>query len=386
MMVNKLKYFLVACFLLTILSCGNKQKTVMNEQDSLREIERLDAIEDSLEFQKSLEAQSNIANIVNADIETQPVDSQDGDDAADDPAIWVNENDPAKSLILGTNKRAGLYVYNLAGEMLQFNKVGKINNVDLRSGYNYRNKDVVLVAGSNRTINAISLFIIDKEKLTLSDTLKNIKSEVDEVYGICMYKNQKTKQFFVFVNGKDGTIEQWEIKANLEAVKVRSFNTNTQPEGMAVNDKTAMLYIGVEDECIYKMNANPDASTEMTKLANSDSTNSAIKYDIEGIAIFPYKGNDYLIASSQGNFSYSIFKLGATDSYVTSFIIKDADFDGVEETDGLDIAIGSFNQYFPNGILVVQDGYNYNNNVKDKQNFKYISLEKIFKFIDKFQN
>ena len=25
-------------------------------------------------------------------------------DAADDPAIWVNPNDPAKSLILGTNK------------------------------------------------------------------------------------------------------------------------------------------------------------------------------------------------------------------------------------------------------------------------------------------
>ena len=54
------------------------------------------------------------------------------EDAADDPAIWVHPEDVSKSLILGTDKQAGLYVYNLKGEFLQFLKAGRVNNVDVR--------------------------------------------------------------------------------------------------------------------------------------------------------------------------------------------------------------------------------------------------------------
>ena len=48
---------------------------------------------------------------VTADAETAAVKS--GDDAADDPAIWRNAANPAASLIVGTDKQAGLYVYGL---------------------------------------------------------------------------------------------------------------------------------------------------------------------------------------------------------------------------------------------------------------------------------
>ena len=51
---------------------------------------------------------------------------------ADDPAIWVNEADPAQSLILGTDKTAGLYAYGLDGAVRQFLPDGRLNNVDLR--------------------------------------------------------------------------------------------------------------------------------------------------------------------------------------------------------------------------------------------------------------
>jgi hypothetical protein len=39
---------------------------------------------------------------------------------ADDPAIWVNPHDPAKSTIIGTDKLGGLAVYNLAGNQIQY--------------------------------------------------------------------------------------------------------------------------------------------------------------------------------------------------------------------------------------------------------------------------
>ncbi|NWM24772.1 phytase, partial [Escherichia coli] len=43
--------------------------------------------------------------------ETQAVASLE--DAADDPAIWRNARDPKRSLIVATDKKAGLNVYDL---------------------------------------------------------------------------------------------------------------------------------------------------------------------------------------------------------------------------------------------------------------------------------
>ena len=52
-------------------------------------------------------------------------------DAADDPAIWRNAADPAASLIVATDKKAGLYVYGLDGRTRSFADGGLLNNVDL---------------------------------------------------------------------------------------------------------------------------------------------------------------------------------------------------------------------------------------------------------------
>ena len=51
--------------------------------------------------------------------ETEPVGTANAD-AADDPAIWRNAADPAASLIVATDKKAGLYVYGLDGKVRQF--------------------------------------------------------------------------------------------------------------------------------------------------------------------------------------------------------------------------------------------------------------------------
>ena len=37
-------------------------------------------------------------------------------DSADDPAIWVHPGDPAQSLVIGTGKKSGLYVFDLDGQ------------------------------------------------------------------------------------------------------------------------------------------------------------------------------------------------------------------------------------------------------------------------------
>src|SRR3546814_18948829 len=66
-------------------------------------------------------------------------------DAADDPALWANPGDPAASLVIATDKKAGLYVYDMRGEVVQFLPDGRMNNVDLREGFALSGEQVVLV-------------------------------------------------------------------------------------------------------------------------------------------------------------------------------------------------------------------------------------------------
>eukprot|EP01041_Mallomonas_annulata_P024785 gene24786-45656_t len=49
-------------------------------------------------------------------------------DAADDPAIWADPRDPTRGVIIGTDKKAGLYVYDLNGRQRSFIAAGRVNN------------------------------------------------------------------------------------------------------------------------------------------------------------------------------------------------------------------------------------------------------------------
>ena len=66
-------------------------------------------------------------------VETTPMET--GGDAADDPAIWIDPADPARSVVIGTQKQSGLYVYGLDGKVIQYLPDGRMNNVDLRGDF-----------------------------------------------------------------------------------------------------------------------------------------------------------------------------------------------------------------------------------------------------------
>jgi 3-phytase len=339
-----------------------------------------EAREDSLKMEEAVALNKKFTIRVTANAETMPVDADAKDDSADDPAIWVNTQNPDSSLIIGTNKKAGLYVFDLKGNTLQFLKIGKINNVDLRDGFRYQNKEVVLVTGTNRSNSSISVLYINKENKTLVGPIAEIPSKLDEVYGIGMYRNPKTNEFFAIINNKTGKFEQWLITNpsgdKLAYKLVKTFEVNSQPEGIAVDDETGTIYLGVEEEGVFKISANAKPGDKPVKLANSDNTNPHITYDIEGLALFSKNNKKYLMVSVQGNFSYAIYEIGQTEKYLGSFVIDSGSTDGVEETDGLEVTGTSLLGY-PDGLIVVQDGFNYDGSVLKAQNFKYISLDKV---------
>ncbi|UUZ55470.1 phytase [Massilia sp. H-1] len=92
-------------------------------------------------------------------VQTEPV-ARLGD-VADDPAIWVHASDPARSRVLGTNKKQGLMVYDTAGRQTQFLDSGRLNNVDLRQGVRFGSDAVDLAVASQRDDNVVVLYGID---------------------------------------------------------------------------------------------------------------------------------------------------------------------------------------------------------------------------------
>jgi len=66
-------------------------------------------------------------------VETDPVVSSGN--AANDSCVWIHPTDPSQSTILGTDKKAGLIVYDLAGHQIQHLSDIRPNNVDIR--YNF---------------------------------------------------------------------------------------------------------------------------------------------------------------------------------------------------------------------------------------------------------
>ncbi len=333
----------------------------------------------------SRKAGEHITKTVVAAIETQPTPRGKNDDSADDPAIWIHPSNPEKSVIIGTDKKGGLATYNLKGEQLNYYPFGDMNNCDLRTGFPINGDTIDIIAASNRTMQSVSLFrIVENGGL---DSMHNriIQSKMsDEVYGLCMYKSKKTGLFYVFVNGKSGEVEQYELFAaenKVDAKLVRSLKLGTQTEGMVADDETGTVYIGEEEAGIWKFDAEPDGSPEGKMIPKSPEENPNIKYDIEGLAIYTTDSvNGYLVASSQGNYSYAVFERQGDNKYLGSFRITDGELDGVEETDGLDISNVSL-PGFPKGILVVQDGFNYDGKKKKSQNYKYISWEEVEKLI-----
>lgn len=347
----------------------------------------IEAREDSLEFVAALEQQSNITLFLMPDAETKAVRAGIEDDAADDPAIWVHPQNPAQSLIIGSNKRGGIATYNLEGQEIAYYPVGNINNIDVAYGVVIGGEKRDLVGGSNRTKQSIDLFVIEPTTRQLKAIgLRPFLMDttlMDDVYGFCFYQHSLTQTTYVFVNAKNGRLEQYQIvpakTGQIDLRLVRTLQFDSQVEGMVADHTNGQLYVGEEDRGIWKMSADPTGSADRQLLAMSDESNPNIRYDIEGLDLYTEGESGYLIVSSQGNFSYAVFDRRGNNPYLFSFKILGAgDLDGVEETDGVAVSNKGLGSQYPRGVLVVQDGFNTDTTKQAlPQNFKIISWEKI---------
>jgi 3-phytase len=302
---------------------------------------------------------------VTADAETVAVKS--GDDAADDPAIWRNAANPAASLIVGTDKQAGLYVYGLDGQVRDFNNAGRVNNVDL-----VETPAGVIIAASDRSDEAqaqIALFRLNTTTARL-EPIGRVPAGAGEAYGLCLWATPGALTAFIVI--KDGTIRQIELDvATASGRVVRTMKLATQSEGCVVDARTARLYVAEEDVGIWRFDARASGSTTPVKLAGVDG--KRLVADVEGLAIAAEgAGNGgWLVASSQGDNAYTLYRL-ADERFAGRFRIGQGRFGSTQETDGIAVMAGDFGPAFPHGLMVAQDGEN-----NPAQNFKLVGWGRV---------
>nr|WP_248931006.1 phytase [Paenibacillus hamazuiensis] len=320
-------------------------------------------------------------------VSVEPKDETDavavGDDAADDPAIWVHPADKSKSRVIATNKGGGLLVYDLDGNQLYSYTTGKMNNIDVRYDFPLGKTKVDIAAATNRTTNTIDIYSIDKTTGGLTNISGTpIVSHAAEVYGFALYHSLRSGKFYALVTGKDGEFEQYELTHNGagkdNGTLVRTFTTATQSEGLVADDEYGYMYLAEEDAAIWKYDAEPNGGTAPLRKVDSADGNH-LTADIEGLTI--YYGDDgegYLLASSQGNSTYAVYEREDDNDYVASFKVVDhGGVDGVSGTDGIDVLSFGLGSKYPHGIFVTQDDENLQNGTIINQNFKYVDWERI---------
>ena len=302
--------------------------------------------------------------------ETTPVASTD--DAADDPAVWINQENPAASLILGTDKQKGVNVYDLQGALVQFVPSGRVNNIDVRQKLTLGDWRGDIAAASNRTNNTVTLYEIKDGELVETGA---VPSFLEEPYGLCL--GAPGDELYAFVAYKTGDLIAYRIDGPQNGALAGRIKLATQLEGCVYDDDERMLYIGEEERGVWKAGFEGGVFSE-PQLIDEVTGSNGIKGDVEGLALYHGQDATYLIASSQGNNSYAVYD-AVSGEFVTRFAIADGAVDGTQETDGIEAVAAPLGPQFPNGLLIVQDGRNAP--AGQTQNFKLIDWREIERLI-----
>jgi len=311
-----------------------------------------------------------------ATAETPPVGTA-ARDAADDPAIWVDPADRKRGVVIGTDKQAGLYVYDLAGKQLQYLPGGKPNNVDLREGFPTASGAKVLVAASDRGRPGAgaALFLLDPTTLKLSFWAA-VPIDLAEPYGLCLAR--RGEAFLMIVNGTDGQVRQLRVTTGPDGkprlTEERRFAVATQPEGCVADDARGRLYLGEEGRGIWRYDLG---TTSVAGQLIAEAPSAMLAPDVEGLALLDDGAATWLIASSQGDSAFAVWKVDGDEALFRGRFsaVEGGGIDAVTGTDGV-AAQGGVVGGFGQGLVVVQDDVDTGPRGA-RQNFKLVDWARI---------
>ena len=298
---------------------------------------------------------------------------------SDDPAIWVNRENPEESIVFGTDKdeiNGGVYAFDLDGKIIRSLSVtglGYPNNIDVTYGFRRSDSSLTdLLVFSERVKQQIRIFalpeMIPVDKGGIAVFTDESRAGFRRPMGVSFYSNPHNDKHYVFVSRKigpdTGYIYQYELVSDgidVVATLVRKFGKFSglkEIEAIAVDHELGYVYYGDEGIGIRKYHADPAKGDQEISLFGGEYFTD----DIEGICIVRKEGSEgFLIVSDQGDSSFNIFRRD-DNTFVKKINL------GTESTDGCDVTNKALGNKFPNGLFV---------SMNDQRNFFYHALDSL---------
>jgi 3-phytase len=285
----------------------------------------------------------------------------------DDPAIWINPQDPAKSLIVGTdkNENGGLYVFDLNGKIAQpVIPLKRPNNVDIEYGLVLNGQSVDIAVSTERFENKIRIFSLPEMKAIDNGGISVFSGEtLLAPMGVSLYKRPSDNAIFAIVGRKEGPTDGtylWQYlleddgAGNVTGTVVRKFGMwsgKKEIEAIAVDDELGYVYYSDEGVGVRKYKADPDAVDAGVELALFATT--GFTEDHEGISIYKINdGTGYILVSDQQANKFHIFKReGGPINPHDHQLVKVVNV-STNESDGSEVTNVKLNEKFPSGLFV----------------------------------
>ncbi len=286
----------------------------------------------------------------------------------DDPAIWLNKQDPSKSLVIGTDKdeNGGLYVYDLKGKIVKEKVIQGIkrpNNVDIAYGLILAGKPTDIAVVTERMTHKLRIFSLPDMKSVDNGGIEMFVGEAGVMFrdlmGIAIYTNPKG-EIYAIVGRKTGPTKggylwQYRLEDNgqgkVKATLVRKFGNYSgkkEIESIAVDNELGYVYCSDEQFGVRKYYADPEkGNVELAVFAEEGFTE-----DHEGISIYKTSATTgYILVSDQSANQFKVYSRegvkGPNDhQLITSLKVS------TNQSDGSDIYSGKLNEDFKHGLFV----------------------------------
>lgn len=298
----------------------------------------------------------------------------------DDPAIWVNARDAAKSLVVATMKvpapAGGLAVFGLDGKLQQFlDGADRPNNVDVEYGLDLDGTPTDIAVLTERLGRRLRVYTIAPDGSGLRDRsagtmpiLEGAPGDEGAPMGIGLYRRPKDGAIFAIVAPKAGPKANylWQYRladdgtGRVGATFVRRFGAFSgigEIEAVVVDDAPGFVYYADEGTGIHKWFADPDAPGADRELALF--ATSGYQQDREGLGIYDLgNGTGYLVSVDQLP-KESVFHVYRREGdggrphehedVLLSFL------GGADGTDGLEVSSAALGPDFPDGLVVAMN-------------------------------
>lgn len=302
---------------------------------------------------------------------------------SDDPAIWINRDDPAQSLILGTDKGGSVFVFDLDGKIIPEKTVtgmGRMNNIDVAYDFPLGDETIDIAVATDRNEEKLRIFRLPDMAPVDNGGIPTFVGETDDrrAMGVAIYTRPSDGAFFAITSRKFGTSGSylWQYlledagDGTIKATKVRAFGEfvgGKEIEAVAVDNELGYVYYSDETVGIHKYHADPDAPDADTELAFFGT--EGFVQDHEGISIYKIDdGTGYILVSDQQANAFRIFKReGEPDDPHTHQLVKIVHV-STNESDGSDVTSAVLDPRFPSGLFVA---------MSDNKTFHYYSWDDI---------